>query len=244
MHKVMIVDDERPARELLKMLADWGMAGFEIVAEATNGKDALQKYREFHPDLIITDIQMPVMDGIELMRAVRENDPEQRFVILSCHESFEYAREALKMGAMDYLIKDALTKEALSALLMQLQLAMSPEGSSVTTQHSPRIQRILAYIEENYHKDITLQDIADTFCLHKAHLARVFKEEMGMSLGAHVINVRIARAKQLLRSTELRVGEVQYMVGFNNPQNFYALFKKNTGVSPAEYRSSSDDLSG
>ena len=120
MNKVLIVDDEFPARELLKMAIDWEKAGYEITGEAKNGQEAYRCYQEEKPDLIITDIQMPVMDGIELIRKIKEEDPEQRFVILSCHESFQYAQMAIKLGVSDYLLKDSYTSEELYLLLRSM----------------------------------------------------------------------------------------------------------------------------
>lgn len=117
----MLVDDERPARELLKMLINWEQAGFYIIAEARNGQQALEIYRKNPPDLIITDVQMPVMDGLELLQEIRKTDQEQKIVILSCHESFSYARRALKLGVLDYLIKDSLTEEGLYDLLAGIE---------------------------------------------------------------------------------------------------------------------------
>ena len=99
MNKVLIVDDEFPARELLKMAVDWEKAGYEITGEAKNGQEAYRCYQEEKPDLIITDIQMPVMDGIELIRKIKEEDPEQRFVILSCHERFSVCADGNQTGS-------------------------------------------------------------------------------------------------------------------------------------------------
>lgn len=117
MKTVMLVDDERPARELLKLSIDWEKAGFRILWEARNGRQALEQYQQQKPDLIITDVQMPVMDGLELLKEIKRICPSQNIVILSCHENFSYARQALKYGVMDYLIKDALTEETLYSLL-------------------------------------------------------------------------------------------------------------------------------
>ena len=121
MKTVMLVDDERPARELLKMTIDWNKAGFEIIYEARNGKQALEFYTEKQPDLIITDVQMPVMDGLQFLEQVKSICPAQKVIILSCHENFSYARRALKLGVLDYLIKDALTSEVLYNLLETLE---------------------------------------------------------------------------------------------------------------------------
>lgn len=120
MYKVIIVDDEKPARELLKMSLEWEKSGFQIVAEARDGEEALEMYQKYSPDLVITDIQMPVMDGIELIRKIKEKKPSQKFVILSCHESFAYAKQAMKMGVEDYLIKDTFTEGELYGILKNL----------------------------------------------------------------------------------------------------------------------------
>lgn len=118
MKTILIVDDERPARELLKMAVDWTALNFAPPIEASNGKQALALYRELRPDFIITDIQMPVMDGLELIAAIRETDSAQRIAILSNHESFSYAQRALHMGVNGYLLKDDINPHALAELLL------------------------------------------------------------------------------------------------------------------------------
>ena len=117
MRTALIVDDETPSRELLKMSCDWKRNGFVEILEARNGADALALYRSRHPYLVITDIQMPVMDGLDFIRAIREIDPKQRVLVLSCHEDFLFAREALQMGVLDYILKDSYTPESLQATI-------------------------------------------------------------------------------------------------------------------------------
>lgn len=134
MKTVMLVDDERPARELLKLSIDWEKAGFRILWEARNGRQALEQYQQQKPDLIITDVQMPVMDGLELLKEIKRICPSQNIVILSCHENFSYARQALKYGVMDYLIKDALTEETLYSLL---ETVNGEESESPSTDDPP-----------------------------------------------------------------------------------------------------------
>lgn len=135
MKSVMLVDDERPARELLKMMLDWNKVGFDTILEARNGKQALELYTENRPDLIITDIQMPVMDGLEFLKRIKSICPSQKVVILSCHEDFSYARSALKLGVMDYLIKDSLTEETLYNLLKELNVPC--DDNNITFYEEP-----------------------------------------------------------------------------------------------------------
>lgn len=121
MFKVLVVDDEKPARETISHLIKWEDTDFRIVDWAKNGKEAFKKYNLYKPDLIITDIQMPVMDGLELIKEVRKTDTEQKFIILSCHEEFQYAKEAIKMGVTDYLLKDLLTPQDLYNVLEKVK---------------------------------------------------------------------------------------------------------------------------
>lgn len=148
MKTVMLVDDERPARELLKMAIDWEKAGFQILFEARNGKQAFEYYCKHPTDLIITDIQMPVMDGLELLKQIKAVNPQQKIVILSCHESFTYARQALKYGAMDYLIKDALTEDTLFHLLENIHVQDSEKKRLQIQPPADILHRILSGREE------------------------------------------------------------------------------------------------
>lgn len=120
MYKVILVDDERPARELIKLLIDWNSTDFEIIDEAKDGRDALEKYAQHMPELVITDIQMPIMDGLELIGKIRQINKEQKIIILSCHENFSYARKAMQLGITDYILKDFLSPEDFYGVLKKV----------------------------------------------------------------------------------------------------------------------------
>ncbi len=133
MFKVLIVDDELPAREILTNIIDWNKAGFVVADTAKNGKDALNKYSQQNFDLVITDIQMPGMDGLELIRNIRQINKHQKFIILSCHENFLYAKEAIKLGITDYLLKHLLTPEDLYSVLQKVKLELEDSIASKNT---------------------------------------------------------------------------------------------------------------
>ena len=245
MYSIMLVDDERPSRELFKLLINWEDAGFFISCEAVDGLDALDKYHIYKPDLIVTDIQMPAMDGLALIQKIKEENPAQLFIVLSCHELFDYARLALKLGVYDYLIKDSLTAEELLNTLEKVKKLLISSNVSLTISrhfthmlnYSPRIRKIVEYMLQNFEKDISLNSLAELFNIHKTHLARIFKEETGVSIHEVILDLRIEKAKQLLYNSEMKISEIIEQIGFNSPQNFYMLFKKNTGLSPSEFRS-------
>lgn len=358
---ILIVDDEYSARKMLYLHLDQ-LENYSVVAEAANGQSGLELFQSLKPDIIITDIQMPIMNGLDLIEAIRKEKEDQIVIILSCYESFSYAQQAIRLGVHDYLVKDminakdleicldracanlpnlseitspklhdishihgihphhaALIEEDLKALsasfftwdsqntisaiqklykahvsgmaqfcflqkvnsiviswivnecvqhnfpteqvltgtpspLSVLQSVQEPSiacellcrwaGNLMnlkTTQStiSDRIRQVILYLNENYHKDLSLQNIADHFHIHKVYLSRSFKEETGNTLTSYLNYLRIEKAKLLLCMRTYRTNEIAYMVGFNNTQNFYNTFRKLVGCSPSDYMDSS-----
>lgn len=135
MYKVLIVDDEAPARELLKLKIDWASINCQVIGTAKNGQEGLIAYKNLEPDLIITDIQMPVMDGLTFIEKINAIDPDQPIIILSCHESFDFAKRAMKMGINDYLIKDSFETDELYVIISSIFQA-SNESTTISTQSS------------------------------------------------------------------------------------------------------------
>lgn len=125
--KVLVVDDEAPLREELRAF-DWGVHGLECVGEADNGLDALSFCRRHRPDIVITDITMPVMDGITFMRQVRRELPDTQIILLTCHSDFAYAKESIGQGAVDYLLKVTLTPAELIQALDRARQALQKDG--------------------------------------------------------------------------------------------------------------------
>ena len=119
--KVMLVDDEPLAIEDLQDIVCWEDLGFEVVATAHNGKQALRKYRESQPDLVITDIDMPIMDGISLAKELRNLDERVRIILLTAYSDFNYAREGFRYGVDDYMLKNEIDESTLREKLLQIK---------------------------------------------------------------------------------------------------------------------------
>lgn len=165
MYKVMIVDDEIPAREILSYIINWETTDFRIVCSASNGKEALNKYPDIKPDLIITDIQMPIMDGLDLIEEVQKINKAQKFVILSCYEDFTYAQRAMKMGVTDYLIKDLISPNDLYGILAKTKTDI--DNASIKIDKTTKENKLLNFLKEN--KDVALRklifnDISEDDC--------------------------------------------------------------------------------
>lgn len=125
MYRTMIVDDDFLVRSYLKQLDAWEKAGYEITADVRDGEEALHAVREQAPDVIVTDISMPLMDGIELIRKVREMGLSAYIIVLSCHDDFNYVKEAMRLGANEYVLKNSLDEDSLFEVLKNAEHHMN-----------------------------------------------------------------------------------------------------------------------
>jgi two-component system response regulator YesN len=155
MFKLMIVDDELLMRIGIRSMIDWEEHGFRIVGEAANGKEALDIAIDALPDLIITDIKMPIMDGLQLIREASSTLAGCKYVILSNFDEFRYVKEALQLGALDYLIKTEVTPAALTALLSDIRrkLLVSSGGPASLFALPPDYSQSVTHLKEILFKD-------------------------------------------------------------------------------------------
>ncbi|MDF2963256.1 MAG: two component transcriptional regulator, AraC family [Paenibacillus sp.] len=138
MYKVMLVDDDYPVLELLSETIPWNRLGLELIGMYENGAVALEAAQTLMPDVVVTDIGMPRMNGLELIRALKELQPNIRFAVLSCHSEFHYAQQAMKLNVQDYLLKDTLDPEDLQKLLEQFKVSLDEETSRYERQNQLR----------------------------------------------------------------------------------------------------------
>ena len=117
LYRVMLVDDEEDVRQAIARKIDWEEIGFEVVASAENGQEALELQARVHPDVVMTDIKMPFMDGLTLTRKLKENRKNTKVIIFSGFDEFEYAKEAIKLEAEEYLLKPLNASELKNVFL-------------------------------------------------------------------------------------------------------------------------------
>ena len=137
MYRVLLVDDEAIARTGLRSTFDWEKYGYRLVGEASNGQRAMKWILNGDLDILITDIAMPVMDGLELTRRTRELCPWVKVLLLSCHSDFEFVREGIRLGASDYILKPTLDADSLGAVLdhMRSKLEEEKQMQRILTEH-------------------------------------------------------------------------------------------------------------
>jgi len=246
MYNAMIVEDDVMYRYALRASVEWEKEGFRLCGEAINGKHALSCLHECRPDLIITDINMPEMNGLDLIAALRQLNPDLYIVVLSSYDDFPFVRQALKSGAKDYFLKHETEPSEIARILREYrqsrekretgQAAPSLPGLETEGYKQPEIQQIIAYIREHYREQITLQQLADHLYLSPNYLCNLFKQGTGLTIFEYIKRYRIEVVKHLLETTPLRVYEIAEQTGFNNSSYLCRVFKESTGISINDYK--------
>ncbi|WP_214814528.1 response regulator [Exiguobacterium sp. s196] len=229
MTKVLIVDDESPVREAVKLLGEWERFGVKAVLEAKNGLEAKALIEQERPALILSDIQMPHCDGIELMEWVHDHASFSKLVVLTGYDEYSYMRRAIQYGSFDYLLKP-IDPDVLNDTLSRALADVVKESSE------DPIAQIGTYIEQHFAEELSLQGMSERFYLSREYISRRFKQQYGVNLSEYVLTIRMNEAKRLLKTSRQRIYEVAQAVGFSDDKYFRKVFKKQVGVTPNEFR--------
>ena len=239
MMKVLIVEDEEMIRKGIILTIDWQALDCKIVGEAANGLEGLEAVERLHPDLIITDIRMPQMDGIEMMQHLRQAGNNTHVIILSAYDTFSYAQSALRLGAVDYLLKPFHDGE-LEQAVTQVQKKLPAKTEFPTVKEGPKtkyVREAMDFIRLHYNDpDMSVGTLAEHLSISEGYLSHTFKKETGLSPLNYLTQYRIHQAMDLLRDCRLRVYEVAEKVGYQDIAYFSSTFKKLTGQSPSDYQ--------
>ncbi len=248
---VLIVDDEIWGLRGLTELLDWKALGFYICATAMNGLEALEKAKLHRPNVIVTDIKMPGMDGLMLMKKVREFDSEVILVAVSGFQEFEYARTAIKYKTHDYLLKP-VTQEVLTEVLLDVRKRLEPEvikekSESASEEKAPEqnkiheqsseklVTRIRDFVSAHYKENINLTSIAQQLNYDHKYLSKIFKQSTGINFTIYLTSFRIEKAKSLLK-TDCPIQEIALSCGFKDYFYFCKVFKSQTGLTPTLFK--------
>lgn len=255
MYKVVIVDDEPIIVEGLSKSIEWQQWDCSVAAVAYNGEEGLQTVRECEPDILISDIRMPNMDGLAMIAALKSQFPDMQITILTGFRDFDYAQQAIRLGVNRFLLKPSKMEEIEEAVtcmtehLKQLKgtVVSKPEKEVKTADEEDDeiiesaagsfvVNNALQYIEENYRSKLKLADVAEQVYVSQWHLSKLLNRYTGQSFSDILNNTRIEQAKKLLADPSLRIGDIADMVGFLDMAHFSRVFKKQTGISANEYR--------
>ena len=236
--KIVIVEDEFRIRQGLSNLINKVDMGCRVIGEAENGYEGIKMVRDLEPDIVITDIRMPKIDGLEMIEKIKEMGSECVFVVLSGYADFEYARTGIRLGVKEYLLKPATisdVKELLRKLTMEEEHKGEQGENNRMQEYSAATKEMVSVIEENYGMRLGLDSFADKFRLTPEYLSNLFAKETGMTFSNYLKKVRIEKAKELILTTDMKIYEVACSVGYPDQKYFSKVFKEYTGVSAKQY---------
>lgn len=235
--QVVLVDDEIMIREGFKRLFDWAAHDCEVVGEAADGMEALAQIDHLQPDIVIMDINIPIINGLKVIQTSRMRYPDMAFIIVSGYDDFSYCREALRMRITDYILKP-VNYEEFGSCIDRLKIALyeNRKTEEQDAQEERTITGIIRYLQEHLDKEISLNILADEFHLSSQYISQLFKSEIGVNFLAYLTSIRMERAKKLLLATSLSIGEISEKCGYADYRVFTKAFKKEEGSTPSQYR--------
>lgn len=242
MCRLVICDDEKTIRNGLKHLIDGSGTKLKVEGMASNGFEAFNLISEIKPDVVLMDINMPGISGLEVIEKSSAISPFTKYIIISGYDEFEYVRKALKLKAFDYLLKPVdrnnlfvVTENACNACNLEKIALSANKPDEKRTVADEAIQ----YIYRNYGiPELSLSSLAKNLHISESYLTRVIKKEADMNFSELLTKVRIESAiNHLLTTPSMSHQAIAEKVGFKSQHYFSKVFKSYTGLSPSEYKS-------
>lgn len=253
MYKVLIVEDEDIIRKGIAYTMDWMDMQCTIVGEAANGQEGLEKIEALNPDIVLVDIMMPVMDGIEMIRRAKEESKYHfKSIILTSYADFDYAKKAIDLDVSAYLMKpvdeDELKKDV-SKIILKIEkereyVQFTEKKASVedmsevfikSDKDNDYVTQVLLATKERYAEKISIESFAEEMGVSASYLSRKFKSATGTSYLDFLNKYRVQQAIKLLETGKYKVYEVSDMTGFTDYKHFNTVFKRYTGTAPKEF---------
>lgn len=242
MYSLIIVDDELKIREGIANLFPWKQNGFEITGLFPNGQLALDFIRTHKTHVVLTDIRMPVMNGLELSQHLAEEFPDILHVFLTGYQDFQYMRTAILNHAADYLLKPIKYEELYTCfenirqkLDEQYHVSTPVLSEGGSAYYGKLVSTVCDYLNTNY-RTATLEEASAQVNLSPNYLSKIFKEKSGMGFAEYLNNVRMKKAAELLLDISYKHYEIADLIGYDNPKNFSRAFKQYYQMTPREFR--------
>ena len=243
---ILVVEDNEDIRFYLKD----NLKGLYKVEEATNGKEGWEKIKQLNPDLVVSDIMMPLMDGVELARKIKTETLTAHIpvILLTAMGSEEKQLEGLKAGVNDYItkpftfeilasrIRNLLAQQELLQKRFQKQIEVNPAEVTITPVDEKFLKQALEIVEKNMdNPEFSVEDFSRDMFMNRVTLYRKILSLTGKTPIEFIRSIRLKRAAQLLEKSGMSIAEIAYEVGFNNPKNFSKAFKEEFKILPSQY---------
>ena len=237
--RIIVIEDEEYVCKCVSELIEEMSSSYHVIVRTTNSLNGWNLIEKLVPDVVVTDIKMSGLSGLDLIKMAREKRLPTKFIIISAYSDFEYAREAIKYKVNAYIVKPITyeeVKEALQSISCESEnLASEEEMPQMLAVRHPSIQKAIKYIEQHYSEPITQASIVEKLHLSTQYFSQLFHKETGIKFSRYLMNHRVKVAKTLLALPNARISDVAKEVGYEDEKYFHKVFKHITGVSPREY---------
>lgn len=248
--KVLVAEDELIERKVLCKTLQKYLGDLIQLYEAKNGREAAELFAREAPQLAILDIEMPGMTGLEVARKIRETDKNCGILFLTGYDKFAYAKQAISVRALDYLLKPYKEQElvfavedAIRQVSSQVPHVAEPAAAFPAIQDEVDDVRtsiiraeMYAFIEMHYREDISMQDAASALRYSDAYFCKLFKQCFKVNFSTYLNEFRVQKAQQLMTDARLNVKDISTACGYSDANYFTKVFKRITGKTPSEYR--------
>lgn len=255
MFKLLIVEDEEMIRKGLRYTFNWTESDVIVIDEACNGKDGLDKIKCLKPDIVLLDVNMPVMNGIDMLKHSIE-EFKYSAIIISGYDEFALAKEAIHLGVTEYLLKpldneqlfNALKKAKKQVSLLKEHDLIKSTSSSIdeldilqkkllteTAKTSKYVTKIIDYVHNEYNKKIVIQDLVNKFGISSTYLNQQFKKETSYTFNDYLNRYRISQAINIMKTGKGKIYTIATDVGFKDYRYFINVFKKYTNCVPSSF---------
>lgn len=244
---ILLADDEAIERRYFRNLFH-RHPEYQVVGEAQNGKEIIELASKTKPDIIIMDIHMPLINGLESAHKIKKKFPETIIILNTAYADFEFARKALDYRLDAYLLKPASEQKIIetiqSCIAHTISLRTAPQACFSVALSFPEDQMsettvsdiLIKYIEQNFYRNITLSELAELAHFTPSYVSKQFRKETGQTIKSYINQKKIENAKHLLANTRRTIQEVAQDSGFNNVSHFNRLFRQLTNMTPLQYR--------
>lgn len=252
MYTILVAEDETIERKVLCKTLQAQFGDRCTILEAKNGREALELHDTQHPQIVVLDIEMPGMSGLEAARRMREAGSRCVIIFGTAFDHFEYARQAISVRAMDYLLKPydegelimaieaaIHTAERIARYLPPLKPPARPERKCEDSDNiriSVIREKISTYIAAHYAEELSMQDVAQAMTYSDAYFCKLFKECFRVNFSTYLNEYRIEKARAMLADPALSVRDIATACGYSDSNYFSRIFKRIAGQTPSEYR--------
>ncbi len=257
MYRLMIVEDEMIERMVLKKMLQKKFGEDCVIFEARNGLEAVELFRKEEIQIIILDIGMPGMNGIQAAEIMRRENTRCCLIFLTAYDRFDYAKKAISIRAMEYILKPYSQKEVISVVGEALRITGDWDGSGMETGQAAAEEKkelleeetdlnssrlsvmasmVSEYIKSNFMNEISMSETARAIGYSEPYFCKMFKQQFGQSFTSYLTEYRVGEAKKMLEQPNVNVKEIGARVGYADNNYFTKVFKRLEGLNPSEYR--------